>query len=486
MKKTGMIVGAVIVAGALGAGAYLLISALLGSGVKDFHEDALETLVPEDAVVVVSFDMEWFLNGAINENFGLMDASDPDELREDLSKASKKYMGFDILQAEKAVWWVTKKEERFALVLTGDFDGEPEGERTKEHNGTDMVRFPSGAWSAKLGDDIVIGSKRGVQHAIDLAEGDIDPLSANADALEAHKEALDAIDDGPVVVSASFEAFERELPRKYRKLRAVGMSAASSGKLTMALVGDEDTLADLMDLYDDGWQEMEDQLDKMLRDAKDEGAGEVVLALTFARHKLDDVRAMSELEVDGEVMTMESEMESSALFAYAAVAAVVAVPAFIKYMRRAKTTEAIDQLDKMYKSASNYYTAPRVAKGTGEKLECQFPETQGMTPDVNGLSCCGGRFDADNDDRCDVDTTQWTTATWSALNFQMNDQHYFGYAFTSEGTGEYAKFTASAHADLDCDGTLSTFERYGYGDTGYGAECSMKGRSAFYKNNETE
>ena len=180
-------------------------------------------------------------------------------------------------------------------------------------------------------------------------------------------------------------------------------------------------------------------------------------------------------------------IELMIVVAILAILAVVAVPAFIKYMRRAKTTEAIDQLDKIYKSASNYYTAPRVTKGTGAKIDCQFPANQGMTPDITSKKCCGGAQDTDKDDRCDVDTTKWTTATWSALNFQMNDQHYFGYSYASAGTLKAAKFTATANADLDCDTTLSTFERYGYGDESAShAECSMKGSSAFYKNNETE
>ena len=96
-------------------------------------------------------------------------------------------------------------------------------------------------------------------------------------------------------------------------------------------------------------------------------------------------------------------------------------------------------------------------------------------------------MDTDNDNRCDVDTTQWTTPTWSALNFQMNNQHYFGYSYESSGVGAAARFTASAYADLDCDGVLSTFARFGYGDTpdsdGY---CSMKSSSAFYKDKELE
>ena len=46
---------------------------------------------------------------------------------------------------------------------------------------------------------------------------------------------------------------------------------------------------------------------------------------------------------------------------------------------------------------------------------------------------------------------------------------------------------APANADLDCDGLLSTFERYGYGDeSATRGECSMKGSSAFFKEGETE
>lgn len=182
-------------------------------------------------------------------------------------------------------------------------------------------------------------------------------------------------------------------------------------------------------------------------------------------------------------------IELMIVVAILAILAVVAVPAFIKYMRRAKTTEAIDQLDKIYKSASNYYTAPRVKKGEGTKIKCQFPTNQALTPDITSAACCSSSnsLDQDGDDRCDVNTAQWTTATWSALNFQMNDQHYFGYQFASAGFVATARFTATAHADLDCDTTNSTFERYGYGDaSGTEAECSMKGSSAFYKDNETE
>jgi prepilin-type N-terminal cleavage/methylation domain-containing protein len=170
------------------------------------------------------------------------------------------------------------------------------------------------------------------------------------------------------------------------------------------------------------------------------------------------------------------------------ILAVVAVPAFVKYMRRAKTTEAIDELDKIYKGAAYYYTAPHVA-ATGSKLPCEFPADQGITP-VNA-SCCStnsiGGPDADSDDRCDSNPNLWNDDTWSALSFQINDQHYFVYQFDETGTLSNARFTATAYADLDCDVLQSTFQRLGYGDsTATRAECSLRGSAAFYVENETE
>jgi prepilin-type N-terminal cleavage/methylation domain-containing protein len=188
-------------------------------------------------------------------------------------------------------------------------------------------------------------------------------------------------------------------------------------------------------------------------------------------------------------------IELMIVVAILAILAVVAVPAFIKYMRRAKTTEAIDQLDKVYKGAAFYYTAPHVSKN-GLKLPCQFPVSVGQTPIAGGSLCCG--FDADKDSRCDINTTsiaKWNNTTWSALSFEMRDQHYFVYSFnvvqtkTSEGDvpDPNAKFTATANADLDCDSTTSTFQRMGFADlTASTGECALRGSSAFFVDKETE
>jgi len=179
-------------------------------------------------------------------------------------------------------------------------------------------------------------------------------------------------------------------------------------------------------------------------------------------------------------------VELMVVVAILGILAVIAVPAFIKYMRRAKTTEAIDELDKIYKGAAFYYTAPHV-DATGAKIYCQFPANQGQTP---AGTCCQvfSGPDTDKDGRCDSNSLAWNEKTWSALTFQITDQVYFVYSWDqNNAVMDTAKATANAHADLDCDGTQSTFQRIINGDPDATfAECASVGASAFFVDNETE
>ena len=178
-------------------------------------------------------------------------------------------------------------------------------------------------------------------------------------------------------------------------------------------------------------------------------------------------------------------IELMIVVAIIAILAVVAVPQFTKYMRSAKAAEANEMLDLVKKGSASYYSAPRTAKNTGAKLECQFPATVGTTP--VGTSCCDSQVDKDNDERCDSEPGNWNNSAWSALKFAITDQHYFQYSYKSAGVYGAATFTAEANADLDCDGTLSTFQLVGRGDPkSTGAECDMQGSAAIFRDNETE
>ena len=165
---------------------------------------------------------------------------------------------------------------------------------------------------------------------------------------------------------------------------------------------------------------------------------------------------------------------------------VIAGPACSRYMRRAKTTEAIDELDKIYKGAAYYYTAPFIDP-EGRKILCQFPADQGKTP---ADSCCAkfGGPDADRDGRCDSNALAWNTRTWSALSYQMLDQAYFVYSWDqNDAVMSNAQATASANADIDCDGIQSTFQRLIHGAPDANEnECNSVGASAMFVNHNEE
>jgi len=161
------------------------------------------------------------------------------------------------------------------------------------------------------------------------------------------------------------------------------------------------------------------------------------------------------------------------------ILASVAIPSFIKYIRKAKTAEAPYNLEKIYNSARVYYIDDQAQSTIGVRSRT-FPPSVGPTPAVN---CC-----ANPSQRCEPDASQWMDESWRALNFSMDDPHYFRYAFTATGSGTAASFITRAHADLDCDGELSTFSMAGvaqFAGTSAGT-AAMSGTAAVHRYKPTE
>jgi len=127
----------------------------------------------------------------------------------------------------------------------------------------------------------------------------------------------------------------------------------------------------------------------------------------------------------------------------------VAVPAFMKYLKRARVTEAAPNLKKIFDGAKGYYERGAVVDRVGVVQAHTFPSSVGITP---AASCCGQPADKCTD-------SPWIDRTWQAMGFEISDPHYFRYRFESSGVGTSSAFTAGAHADLDCDGDTSTYER---------------------------
>ena len=181
-------------------------------------------------------------------------------------------------------------------------------------------------------------------------------------------------------------------------------------------------------------------------------------------------------------------IELMIVVAIIAILAVVAVPQFTKYMRSAKAAEATEMLDLIKKGSASYYTTPRT-NPDGTHIDCRFPISTAITPD-GATSCCvtGNGPDTDTDDRCDANAADWDNKTWSALKFAITDQHYFVYQYISNTASlSGALATGKAHADLDCDGYLSTFSLALKGDpNATHAECDQVGTGAIFRDQETE
>jgi type IV pilus assembly protein PilA len=155
------------------------------------------------------------------------------------------------------------------------------------------------------------------------------------------------------------------------------------------------------------------------------------------------------------------------------ILAAVAIPAFMKYIRRSKTTEATMNIRKLFDSSVSYFEEEHAAR-TGTIVPKQFPLSAVATPTPTPCGQAGDKYPPPPPTR----STPPASETWNALNFSVDDPHYYWYSYDSVGTGTGSQFTARANADLNCNGTFSTFERIGTVDV----QGNVSGGSGLYKN----
>ena len=159
------------------------------------------------------------------------------------------------------------------------------------------------------------------------------------------------------------------------------------------------------------------------------------------------------------------------------VLAAVAIPAFLKYIRRAKTSEAEEKLSALFRSSSSYFAQEQTKRGAKAiAIAQQVPNLQAQTPGLCPI--CAIQLDG----RCVPAGSNWDVDTWQALNFAITDPHYFNYEYLSQGSNSTASFTAGAHADLDDDGSCSTFERTGF----VTSDLNVQGSRGIWRRLQTE
>lgn len=156
------------------------------------------------------------------------------------------------------------------------------------------------------------------------------------------------------------------------------------------------------------------------------------------------------------------------------ILAAVAIPAFMKYIRRSKTSEATMNLRKLFDSSIAYYNNEHTNRA-GSILSRQFPVTKDFTPAAT--ACNGGESK-----KFAPNPALWADATWQSLNFAIDDPWLYQYRYEAGGTGVDSFFTAGAYGDLDCNNTISTFERSATVD----AQNNINGGAGVYTKDELE
>ena len=142
-------------------------------------------------------------------------------------------------------------------------------------------------------------------------------------------------------------------------------------------------------------------------------------------------------------------IELMIVIAILGVIASVAIPNFLKYIMRAKTTEATMNVRKLFDGSVAYYLTDRYGP-TGAPIPNQFPGSVGPMPSPATLG----------PQKVVTDVELWDAQpSWVALNFAIEDAHYFAYQYRSDGQNNASNFTAYAFGNLDGDSHFSTFGR---------------------------
>jgi hypothetical protein len=154
-----------------------------------------------------------------------------------------------------------------------------------------------------------------------------------------------------------------------------------------------------------------------------------------------------------------SAMELAAGFAVVGSALAVAIPAFFHELTSSRFVEPTRGLAAIATGAAAYASAHGGFRGS-PSVALAFPRSVGLTPPAPPR----GRLVADPDGT-------WNDATWVALGFPgtadgvllgPDEPHAFAFAFDSTLGPPRSSFIAHAHADLDGDGAVSTFEVRGH------------------------
>ncbi len=295
----------------------------------------------------------------------------------------------------------------------------------------------AGIVAALSGDILAVGPESGVRAAFDVLSGkDTNLAKANAPfaawiAKEAAGAYLAAVVWAPALKSpaARAQAAQFGLER--------GLWSATATSIKLLVVGDKDKLATVVKMSRAAIGAGVAQADR----AHAQIAGADPMTRMMVALQYHYMHGVAETVVwkptaDGLRVDLPLRLDGAGIaLPVVGVLAAVAIPAFMKYIRKSKTTEARELTYKLY------------SRGADVRMNGKpFPPNVGPTPPLG--TCCkqGGK--------CAPNAQQWAHSSWAALQFSVDDPHYYSYEWKTDGK----RFTVLAYGDLDCDGKYSTFE----------------------------
>ncbi len=141
------------------------------------------------------------------------------------------------------------------------------------------------------------------------------------------------------------------------------------------------------------------------------------------------------------------------------ILAAVAIPAFLKYIKRSKASEASINIKAIIDGAVSWYDAPH-SDTNGDPLAKHFPNSASPTGIADTTASEPASAPCSNGSPLYKATDgNWEAQPWKALKFGITKAHYFQYTYITSGSGKAAVVTVIANADLDCDGSLSTYDQ---------------------------
>jgi type IV pilus assembly protein PilA len=370
------------------------------------------------------------------------------EMRAELGEFLSRTVGVDLSRVDGALLWSTQPggpQPTVGAFIRLPGLVAPKGRSLGQHAGVELLA-QAGVVVASVPGGLLIGQEPEVRAGIDAAKARAGAKSALGQLLSADRTADMAI---AVDAAGAPDPAMQQVVQQWG-LRALTFVLRGNGLIVLEAIGDARKLESARSLIAGGAQmaiqRLKDEKDRAaVGDDVATGVGAIVTyheAVAFWKEfqpKLVGDR------LAGQYQLPKLDAGSGALVAIVGVLSAVAIPAFMKYVRRSKTIEATANLRRLADESIAYYESHRKNKGF------TFPASTEWTPQRN---CCG-----QPGDKCAPDASVWKGKTWTALNFSVNDPHYYQYRVQSSGKGKTARTIVEARGDLDCDGTFSSFKR---------------------------